>query len=328
MLTHLYIQHYALINSLDIDFEQGMSVLIGETGAGKSIILGALALVMGARADSKTIMEGEERCVIEATFKDENNTELLIRRELNSNGRSRSFVNDEVVTATELKDLAHRLIDIHSQHENLLLRDDLFQLGIVDAIAHNEAEQTAYTRCYEAFLEAKQKLADLQALAAKSKGDADYLAFQYNQLAQMHFVDGEREELEKEHYRLSHAEEIKGGPQETLARLDNEDGGVLAALRNCKVGKVSESLQTRLDSVSIELKDIVAELYSLDETIEVNPSRLAAVEERIASIDELLRKHKVDTVAELLNIQLELEQQLLRNDSFEEDEDKAVQPLF
>lgn len=317
MLTHLYIQHYALINSLDIDFDSGMSVLIGETGAGKSIILGALALVMGARADTKTIMEGEDRCVIEATFRGEDNQELLIRRELNSNGRSRSFVNDEVVSAAELKDLSGKLIDIHSQHENLLLRDDLFQLGIVDAIAHNETERNRYKQQYVAWLAAKQQLADLVTLAAKNKDDADYIAFQYNQLKTMHLEAGELDSLNEEHYRLSHAEELKMVLQETLARISDE-GGAVSLLHGCKVSKVSEELQTRIDAAEIELKDIADELTHLDNSIEVNPARLEAVEERIAAIEELLRKHKVETVDDLLAIQASLEQQLTRNDTLDE----------
>ena len=156
MLKHLLIRNYALITHLDIDFQNGFSVLTGETGAGKSIILGALNLVMGARADTKTITEGEEKCVIEATFVQDG--EIIIRRELNVNGRSRSFVNDEVVTQAELKALARQLIDIHSQHESLLIGDDLFQIQIVDTIANNQLEQAAYTDAYELYNESLQKL--------------------------------------------------------------------------------------------------------------------------------------------------------------------------
>ena len=317
MLTHLYIQHYALINSLDIDFGSGMSVLIGETGAGKSIILGALALVMGARADTKTIMEGEDRCVIEATFRREDDQELLIRRELNSNGRSRSFVNDEVVSAADLKELSAKLIDIHSQHENLLLRDDLFQLGIVDAIAHNETEREQYKQQYTAWLDARAQLNNIVALAAKSKDDADYITFQYNQLKTLQLEAGELDSLNEEHYRLSHAEELKLVLQEALSRIADE-GGVVSLLHGCKISKVSEALQERIDSAEVELKDIADELARLDNSIEVNPTRLEAVEQRISMIEELLRKHKAETVEDLLAIQASLEQQLTLNDSFDE----------
>lgn len=156
MLSHLHIQNYALISYLDLDLANGFSVLTGETGAGKSIILGALSLVMGARADTKVITEGEERCIIEATFTTTDQGELIIRRELNQSGRSRSFVNDEVVTQAELKAIANQLIDIHSQHESLLIGDDLFQISVVDAIANNTAERTEYATRYQTYLTAEK----------------------------------------------------------------------------------------------------------------------------------------------------------------------------
>ena len=226
MLTHLHIRNYALISHLDIDFQAGFSVMTGETGAGKSIILGALNLVMGARADIKSITEGEERCIIEATFRpssavrsqiasllDRSQSELLdtlvIRRELSASGRSRSFVNDEVVTQTELKSLARQLIDIHSQHESLMLGDDLFQIQIVDAIASNDSEREAYAAAYTHYQEAISALHKAEALAKKIQADADYLQWQYQQLVEAQLVAGEIEELEEEEYRLSHAEEIQ-----------------------------------------------------------------------------------------------------------------------
>ena len=172
MLQHLAIHNYALIADVELDLSEGFTVLTGETGAGKSILLGALALVMGAKADTRTITEGEEKCVIEATFVDKGE-ELLIRRELNRNGRSRSFVNDEVVSMAELKTLSACLIDIHSQHQNLLLADSGFQIDVVDAIAQNTAEREAYTAAYEAYLAAAAALSDLQAQATKAQRDAD-----------------------------------------------------------------------------------------------------------------------------------------------------------
>ena len=201
MLTHLHIRNYALISHLDIDFHEGFSVMTGETGAGKSIILGALNLVMGARADTKTITEGEERCVIEATFAEAKGDEairqeIIIRRELNTNGRSRSFVNDEVVTQAELKELARQLIDIHSQHESLMLSDDLFQLQIVDTIANNQVEQAAYSAAYEQYTQAQQQLYQFQQRAAKAQADADYTAFQWQQLEDAHLQPDEMAELE------------------------------------------------------------------------------------------------------------------------------------
>ena len=315
MLTRLYIQHYALINHLDIDWQGGFTSLTGETGAGKSIILGALSLVMGGRADTKTISEGEEKCIIEATF--QSDEELIIRRELYASGRSRSFVNDEVVSQKELSALASRLIDIHSQHENLLLKDDSFQLGIVDALADNANERDIYAQEYGRWLRVKQELQDLITTAEKSKNDRDYLEFQYRQLSDMHLAAGEEDELQQEHYRLTHAEELKTVLEETLTHLTAEQVGVLALLRGCKVGKVSESLQERIDSAGIELKDISESLQSYYNEIEVNPTRLSAVEERMMQIEELCRKHKVQTTAELLTLQATFSQQLTQIADFD-----------
>ena len=202
MLAHLHIRNYALISHLDIDFREGFSVMTGETGAGKSIILGALNLVMGARAETKTITEGEDKCIIEATFELDNEQELIIRRELNQNGRSRSFVNDEVVTQAELKMLAKQLIDIHSQHESLLIGDDLFQIQVVDAIANNASEREEYSQCYEAYLQSDSALQEAQALAQKVQEDADYLQWQYQQLEDAHLQEGEMHQLEEEEYEL------------------------------------------------------------------------------------------------------------------------------
>ena len=204
MLKHLHIQNYALISHLDIDFDGGFSVLTGETGAGKSIILGALALVLGARADSKAITDGEDKCIIEAEF-----DEGIIRRELYANGKSRSFVDDSVVTLQELKVLANKLIDIHSQHANLLIENADFQLEVVDAIAANDALLEAYTAGYERYTAAVEALHNLQNLAKKSQQDADYIQYRYRLLDEAGLQSGELEELEAEQYRLSHAEELR-----------------------------------------------------------------------------------------------------------------------
>ena len=321
MLTHLYIKNYALISHLDIDFTSGFSVLTGETGAGKSIILGALSLVMGARADTKTITEGEEHCVIEATFNGEK--EYIIRRELNSNGRSRSLVNDEVVSQAELKALAKQLVDIHSQHENLLLNDDSFQLSIVDAIASGRGASAGifevYTEKYEAYCNAKQALADLKALAAKSSQDQDYLSFQLHQLQEANLVSGEEQDLETEQYQLSHADQIQQSIQQAIYNLDGEERGVLSLLHELDLSDASEELQERLKSAEIELKDILNEAERLANHIEADPARLQAVEARIDLINSLLKKHHKQTVDELIALREELETQCARFEHFEED---------
>jgi len=318
MLTHLHIQNYALIRKLDIDFQDGFSVLTGETGAGKSIILGALALVMGARADTKSITEGEERCIIEATFLSEQG-ELLIRRELNQNGRSRSFVNDEVITQSELKTLANRLIDIHSQHENLLIENDDFQLSIVDAIANNQQEREAYTAAYEAFVQAKQAVEDLEHLAAQSQKDADYIAYQYQQLSQADLSENEETELEAEQYRLTHAEEIKQNLQSILLRLDDDEQGASTLIHGCNIADVSEELNSRLTSVDIELKDIISDLNRIFDQLEFDPQRLQEVEDRLDLLNTLMRKHNVHTTTSLIAIRDEYARQVDKIANFDEE---------
>ena len=314
MLTHLHIRNYALISHLDIDFHEGFSVMTGETGAGKSIILGALNLVMGARADIKSITEGEERCVIEATFGED----LIIRRELSANGRSRSFVNDEIVTQTELKALARQLIDIHSQHESLMIGDDLFQIQVVDAIAGNTAEREAYSQAYISYQEAIATLREAQALAKKAQADADYLQWQYTQLLEAQLVAGEIEELEEEEYRLSHAEEIQTALAQALQQLDS-DNGALSLIHSTRLSDADSALAERIDSVEIELKDIVSDIQRLYDRTERDPMRLEQVQERISMLQTLMKKHRVQTVDELITLRDELATQVQRIENIDED---------
>ena len=314
MLTHLHIRNYALISHLDIDFHEGFSVMTGETGAGKSIILGALNLVMGARADIKSITEGEERCVIEATFGED----LIIRRELSANGRSRSFVNDEIVTQAELKALARQLIDIHSQHESLMIGDDLFQIQVVDAIAGNTAEREAYSHAYIFYQEAIAALREAQALAKKAQADADYLQWQYTQLLEAQLVAGEIEELEEEEYRLSHAEEIQTALAQALQQLDS-DHGALSLIHSTRLSDADSALAERIDSVEIELKDIVSDIQRLYDRTERDPMRLEQVQERISMLQTLMKKHHVQTVDQLITLRDELATQVQRIENIDED---------
>ena len=314
MLTHLHIRNYTLISHLDIDFHEGFSVMTGETGAGKSIILGALNLVMGARADIKSITEGEERCVIEATFGED----LIIRRELSANGRSRSFVNDEIVTQTELKALARQLIDIHSQHESLMIGDDLFQIQVVDAIAGNTAEREAYSHAYISYQEAIAALREAQALAKKAQADADYLQWQHTQLVEAQLLAGEIEELEEEEYRLSHAEEIQTALAQALQQLDS-DHGALSLIHSTRLSDADSALAERIDSVEIELKDIVSDIQRLYDRIERDPMRLEQVQERISMLQTLMKKHRVQTVDQLITLRDELATQVQRIENIDED---------
>lgn len=315
MLTHLHIRNYALISHLDIDFHEGFSVMTGETGAGKSIILGALNLVMGARADIKSITEGEERCVIEATFGED----LIIRRELSANGRSRSFVNDEIVTQAELKALARQLIDIHSQHESLMIGDDLFQIQVVDAIAGNTAEREAYNRAYISYQEATSALREAQALAKKVQADADYLQWQYTQLVEAQLIAGELEDLEEEEYRLAHAEEIQTALATALQQLDGEGNSAITLIHACQLSTVNCQLSERLNSVEIELKDIVSDIQRLYDHTERDPMRLEQVQERINMLQTLMKKHRVQTVDELIALRDELAVQIQRIDNIDDD---------
>ena len=314
MFKHLHIQNYALISHLDIDFGAGFSVLTGETGAGKSIILGALALVLGARADSKVITDGEDKCIIEAEF-----DEGIIRRELYRNGKSRSFVDDSVVTLQELKVLANRLIDIHSQHANLLIENADFQLEVLDAIAQNEALKADYSTHYEAFIAAEEALHRLQALAKKSQQDADYIQYRFKLLDEAGLQEGELEELEQEQYRLSHAEEIQNALLAAVAALNGEQGSVLETLRACRLDEAAPDLQERIDSARIEIQDIANEAERMAERVEMDPQRLMWVEERIGALHELLHKFSAEKVEELIVIRDELAEQVQRMDSFDFD---------
>lgn len=325
MLTHLHIRNYALISHLDIDFHEGFSVMTGETGAGKSIILGALNLVMGARADIKSITEGEDKCVIEATFSHlspnqliDSSTDLIIRRELSANGRSRSFVNDEVVTQTELKALARQLIDIHSQHESLMIGDDLFQIEVVDAIAGNSTEREEYSKAYHAYLQAMAALREAEALAKKAQADADYMQWQYNQLVEAQLFTGEIEALEEEEYRLSHAEEIQASLAQALQQLDG-DHGALALIHSTRLSDANSTLAERLDSVEIELKDIVSDIQHIYAHTEHDPMRLEVVQERLSMLQTLMKKHRVQTIEELIALRDQLAGQVQRLENMDEE---------
>ena len=324
MLRHLHIQNYALISRLDIDFEEGFSVLTGETGAGKSIILGALALVLGARADSKAITDGEDKCIIEATFDVQRDNgqctkEMIIRRELYANGKSRSFVDDSLVTLQELKGLANKLIDIHSQHANLLIENADFQLEVVDVIACNEAQLSAYSAQYERYTAAVEQLHHLQALAKKSRQDADYIQYRYQLLSEANLQTGELEELENEQYQLSHAEEIQAALQTAIEAIQGEQGSAIEALRMCHLDDAAPELQERIESSRIELQDIAEEAERKLSHIEMDPQRLQWVEERIASLEELLHKFNAESLDELIAMRDELAEQVNRMDSFEFD---------
>lgn len=322
MLRHLHIQNYALITHLDIDFNAGFSVLTGETGAGKSIILGALSLVLGARADSKVITDGETKCIIEAEFDD-----CIIRRELYSNGKSRSFVDDSVVTLQELKALSNRLIDIHSQHANLLIENMEFQFNVIDAIADNEALLNDYTQCYEQYIQAAQALQDIQSLAKKSQQEADFIQYRYKILDEANLQSGELEQLEQEQYRLSHAEELRTALNHTIQILTGENGSVTDLLRVCNIENVAADLQERIESARLELQDISQEAERYFNNIEMDPQRLSWVEERIDTLNGLMYKFSAQSIDELIEAHTQLANQVNRLDSFDYEIEQAQKKL-
>ncbi len=322
MLRSLYIQNYALIEKLDIDLGSGFSVITGETGAGKSIILGAIGLLLGQRADVKSIRQGAAKCVIEARFEiagygmqpffEENELEYedecILRREVYASGKSRAFINDTPASLVQMKELGEQLIDVHSQHQNLLLNKEGFQLNVLDILAHDEEELAKYQTLHREWKRVQQELENLTALAEQNKADEDYIRFQLEQLEDAHLTTGEQEELEQEADTLSHAEEIKAGLFRVNQVMNSDEGGLLSALKEClntmlglqKVYSSAGELAERLESSYIELKDISQEISGKEDEIEFNPARLEEVNDRLNLIYTLQQKHRVSTVDELL----------------------------
>lgn len=327
MLRSLYIQNYALIEKLDIRLENGFSVITGETGAGKSIILGAIGLLLGQRADVKAIRRGASKCIIEARFEIapygmqpffeandlEYEDECILRREVYASGKSRAFINDTPASLAQMKELGEMLIDVHSQHQNLLLNKEGFQLNVLDILAHNDEALTLYTEYYHNWKQAQQQLDELVARAERDKADEDYVRFQLEQLEEANLTAGEQEELEQEAELLSHAEDIKAGLYRVGQGLSADEGGLLPLLNDClstmqsmrNVYPAAEELSERLESSYIELKDIAQEVAGREEEVEFNPARLDEVNERLNLIYTLQQKHRVSTVGELLALQEE-----------------------
>ena len=337
MIRHLYIENYALIEHLDIDFHTGFSVITGETGAGKSIIIGAIGLLLGQRADSRSLKAGASRCVIEATFDvsqaqletffqdndfDFDGTLCVIRRELTSAGKSRSFINDTPASLAQLKEIGEQLIDVHSQHKNLLLGKEDFQLGVLDIVADNQELLSEYKAEYKKYKTLSKQLEEALEEARNSKEDEDYLRFQVNQLADTHLQEGEQAELEEEAETLEHSEDIKSSLYSASNHLQSsqDEADVLGLLKQgisdlqsiSSVFPASEELLERMDSCYIELKDVANELEGMAEDVEYNPHRLEQVNERLNLLYTLQKKHHVDSVEELLSLQQELEEKLMR----------------
>ena len=340
MLRSLYIQNYALIEKLDISFGAGFSVITGETGAGKSIILGAIGLLLGQRAEVKAIRQGASKCVIEARFdisaygmepffednELEYEEECILRREVYASGKSRAFINDTPASLVQMKELGEQLIDVHSQHQNLLLNKEGFQLNVLDILSHNDEQLSTYQSLYREWKQAQQELADLIARAEQNKADEDYIRFQLEQLEEANLSAGEQEELEQETDMLSHAEEIKAGLFRVGQLLTSDEGGLLAGLKESlntmlglqKVYSPATELAERLESTYIELKDVSQEISSQEEDVEFNPDRLEEVNDRLNLIYTLQQKHRATTVEELLTLAEEYAAKLAAITSYDE----------
>ncbi len=340
MLNQVHIRNYVLIDRLDIQFREGFSVMTGETGAGKSIILGALNLLLGGRADSRTIRQGADKCTIEGTFAiagygleqffsdnglDYDPNETIMRRELSASGKSRAFINDTPVTLTQLRDLGCHLIDIHSQHQNLALGTQPFQLDVVDTIAANSKVKTEYVQSFAKWSELKTRLARLKAEFDSDNTDREYLEFQLEGLESARLVSGEQEELEQEADILSHAEEIKQELFTAAQILSGDESGCITKLRSAlqyfrsaqKKYPQAQELADRLDSCLIELKDIAETADNAQEEINYDPARLEQVNERLDLIYSLLKKHKKESIAQLLELAGNIRTRLDRSSSYE-----------
>ena len=332
MLRSLHIKNYALIEELHMDFEAGFSVITGETGAGKSIILGAINLLLGQRADVKSIRVGATKCVIEAFFDislyemqpffEENKLDYedtcILRREIQSSGKSRAFINDTPVSLALLRDLGDQLLDIHSQHQNLLLNKEGFQLDVLDIIAGNENLNVDYRKAYDQWRKLEKALSQLRDLAEKAKADEDYIRFQLDQFAEACIKAGEKENLEQEVEILTHSEDIKSSLFKLTQLLEADEVGILTLMRECSTELAQlksvypevEELASRMESASIELKDLAQEIADNEDRVVYSPERLKEAEDRLNTIYSLEQKHRVQSVDELLAIEEDFIQKL------------------
>ena len=353
MLQQLYIKNFTLIDELDIQLHPGFSVITGETGAGKSIILGAIGLLLGQRADSKSIKQGADRCVIEAhfdlsrydmkSFFDENDIEYddkdtIIRRELTATGKSRAFINDTPVALSMLKELGDQLMDIHSQHQNLLLNKQDFQLNVVDILAQNSQQVASYQAVFDQYQQQKKALETLREEIERNRQNVDFLQFQFDELSQSKLAKGEQEELEQQSDTMSHAEDIKTALYETDNALNGDETGVVDMIRKAtnaleSISQVlpdSEELVERLNSCRIELKDIADEVGRMLNHTDFDPEELDAINNRLDRLYELEKKYHVKTVEELISLRDQLRQQLNNIENSDEavgEKEKEVERL-
>ncbi|MBK9391976.1 MAG: DNA repair protein RecN [Bacteroidetes bacterium] len=332
MLAKLFVQNYALIRELDIDLENGLTIITGETGAGKSILLGALSLILGSRADTSVLLDKDEKCIVEGTFRIENydlkdffkSNELdyesvtTIRREINPAGKSRAFINDTPVTLGILKEIGDRLIDIHSQHQTLMLHDNSFQLSVIDSFAGTSKLIQNYRGSYLNFRKLKKEYTQLKESYEKIRADMEYFQHQINQIGEAKFKQGEQEELEAEQEMFDHAEEIKSALNSSSVLLSSDETSILSLLREVKlnISKIksffpeAESIYSRTESSVIELDDLAFEIEKLASSVEADPKRLTQINERLDLLYSLCQKHRVATLNELIVKEEELKEHL------------------
>lgn len=353
MLKQLYIKNFALIDELDVQFHKGFSVITGETGAGKSIILGALGLLLGNRADTKAIKEGENRCIIEAVFDIENydinsffndndieaiDNECILRREINANGKSRAFINDTPVGLPLMKELGEQLIDIHSQYQNLLIQKDNFQLSVVDIIAKNQSLLISYKEVYSDYHKAELKLENTKKAIEANKQNADFLRYQYEEITKLQLKSGEAEELDRQSNTMQHSEDIKSALFETDTNLGDEDTGILIRLHRsisslnniASVYPQAEEIINRLDAAYVELKDLSSDVADNLSAIEYDPDEMERINNRLDAIYSLEHKHHVDSVDELIELEQKFKKDLDNIDNSEvtlKDLEEAVAKL-
>jgi len=333
MLQTLIIQNYALISRLDIDFPSGFSVITGETGAGKSILLGALSLILGQRADAKSIKQNEDRCVIEGVFDissyqldslfsekgwEYNAQQCILRREIRASGSSRAFINDSPVGLNDLKELGAFLIDIHSQHQNLLLADNQFQMQVLDVLAKNKELKNEYLSVYREYIHIEKEIKELKEKINIRKTEEDYLRFQFNQLEEARLQAGEQDLLEQESETLAHVEEIKNGLFHLEELFSSEMTGIIPALKESlkqmqslqKIYSASEPMVERIETAYLDLKDLAADIQIRQENLEFNPERLQEVNDRLNILYSLQQKHHLDSVEALIELRDDLGKQI------------------
>ena len=344
MLQQLYIHNFTLIDKLDIHFSSGFSVITGETGAGKSIILGAIGLLLGNRADARLVKAGTDKCIVEAHFDisrydmqqffidndiDYEPDDCIMRRELRANGKSRAFINDTPVSLTTARELGEQLVDIHSQHQNLLLQKDDFQLSVVDIIANNSKELQQYRTTYREYSDTKAALKKLEEQIAANRANEDFLRYQAKELADANLVAGELTELEQEVETLSHTEDIKTALYSADETFSNDNGGIISSCKSAisRLSTITEvyppvrELADRLDSAYIELKDIAHDISSLADNVDYDPQRLEVASSRLDALYSLQQKHHVETVEELIALRDNILHQLSHIDNADEEFD-------